>query len=143
MHRDRTGKEGKLAGVGSCPARLKHRVGPCILPGEIQTQGISGSSMDQQFGTNSSPRAPVCEPKHLPVVAHDPLSFIWPHLAGVLASRRPTTLASRHPRFACVLAAIPLHPEGRREAADGHPSSPKGAALLLLSLLFQGYERRR
>ncbi|KAE8125171.1 hypothetical protein FH972_020004 [Carpinus fangiana] len=89
MHRDRTGQEGKPAGVRPCPARLQQCVGPCILPGEIRTHDISGSSMDQQFGTNSSPRAPVCEPKHLPVVAHDPLSFIWPHLAGVLASRQP------------------------------------------------------
>ncbi|KAE8077224.1 hypothetical protein FH972_015804 [Carpinus fangiana] len=46
MHRDRIWQEGESAGVGPCPARLQHRVGPCILPGEIRTQGIFGSSME-------------------------------------------------------------------------------------------------
>jgi hypothetical protein len=80
------------------------------------------------FGTNSSPQAPVCEPKHLAVVARDPLSFIWPRLAGVLASRRPTTPASQHHRFAYILATIPLHPVST-------PASPT-VLFLLLSFSF-------
>ncbi|KAE8056020.1 hypothetical protein FH972_012823 [Carpinus fangiana] len=46
MHHDRIGQEGEPTGVGPCPARLQHRFGPCILPGEIRTQGIFGSSME-------------------------------------------------------------------------------------------------
>jgi hypothetical protein len=46
MHCDHTGQEGEPAGIEACPTRLQHRVGPCILPGEIRTQGISRSSME-------------------------------------------------------------------------------------------------
>ena len=75
-----------------------------------QPRSAQASSFTGDLSLPSPVTSKLACTKHLAVVARDPLSIIWPHLAGVLALRRPTRPASQHPRFACVLAAIPLHP---------------------------------